>query len=76
MTVTSNLLKLQEEASVWKVVVVCAICILNAASHGFAIGFMPQGLIMYRSPNATSYFSESLDTDQLSWLSKYCLKII
>ena len=70
MTNTGNLLKLQEEASVWKVAVVCAICILNAASHGFAIGFMPQGLIMYRSPNATSYFTEALDIDQISWFGK------
>ena len=70
MTSTGNLLKLQEEASVLKVVVVCAICTLNAASHGFAIGFMPQGLIVYSSPNATSYFTEALDVNQLSWLSK------
>ena len=43
------------------------ICALNAASHGLAIGFNASGAIKYSSPNATAYFTEELDENQISW---------
>ena len=46
---------------------VCLICALNAASHGLAIGFNAQGAIKYSAPNATTYFTEALDENQISW---------
>ena len=48
---------------------VCLICALNAASHGLAIGFMASGAIKYSSPNATAYFTEALDENQISWFT-------
>ena len=49
-----NLVKLQENASVFKVVLVVAICILNAASNGMASGYATTGAVMYTTSNATS----------------------
>ena len=42
-----NLLKLQENASVGKVVLVVDICILIAASGGMTAGYATTGAVMY-----------------------------
>lgn len=60
-----NLLKLQENASVGKVVLVVDICILIAASGGMTAGYATTGAVMYTTPNATS-LEEPLDENQLS----------
>ena len=69
----STLLSLQEHASVIKVVIVCGICTLNAASHGMTAGYSTEGAIIYSTPNATSLI-EPLNETQISWFSKFKLK--
>ena len=67
---TSNILKLQENASVFKVVLVSAICLLNSASHGLVVGFSAPGTVAY-SGNGTT-LDQPLDIDQMSWFGKFC----
>ena len=61
-----NLLKSQENASVVKVVLVVAICILNAATNGMTAGYASAGAVKYTTPNATS-LGEPMDENQISW---------
>ena len=68
MSSSSNILKLQENASVFKVVLVCAICLLNSASHGLVVGFSAPGTVAYSSNGTT--LDQPLDIDQMSWFGK------
>ena len=68
MSSNSNILKLQENASVFKVVFVCSICLLNSASHGLVVGFSAPGSKTYSSNSTT--LDQPLNISQMSWFGK------
>ena len=71
---SSNILKLQENASVFKVVLICGICLLNSASHGLVVGFSAPGSKAYSSNSTT--LDEPLDITQMSWFGKLKTEIV
>ena len=72
---TGDILELQEDASVFKVVLALVIILINSLSVGTAVAFSTTAAVVYKNQNTTT-LPEVLDEDQTSWLSKFCRNVV